>query len=242
MTLRRRFFPEGNIGGFSHVDPGVALYSQINAILRPTDRVLDFGAGRGEHIVDDAVDYRRGLFTLQGRCAHVEGCDVDEAVLNNPFLDHAAVTEIGRPLPYPDESFDIICARFVFEHIADPAPVAQELLRVLKPGGVIAALTPNKLGYIAAVATLVPNRLHVWALSYIQPKRKSFDVFPTAYRLNSPQAIRRAFGPRITLHTMYLSGEPAYHFGSPVLYRIEKWLHKHLPNRLQPLLIAFVRK
>jgi SAM-dependent methyltransferase len=242
MTLRRRYFPEGNIGGFSHVDPGVALFTQINAILRPTDRVLDFGAGRGEQLVDDVIEYRRRLFNLQGRCAHVEGCDVDDAVLSNPFLDHATVIAIGAPLPYPDNSFDIIYARFVFEHVADPIPVARELLRVLKPGGVIAALTPNRFGYIAAAASLVPNRLHVRALRYIQPKRKSFDVFPTAYRLNSPAALRRAFGSEVELHTMYLPGEPAYHFGIPLLYRFVKWLHKHLPDRLQPLLIVFVRK
>jgi SAM-dependent methyltransferase len=242
VTLRRRFFPEGNIGGFSHVDPGVALFTQISAILRPTDRVLDFGAGRGEQILDDEVEYRRNLFNLQGRCAHVEGCDVDDAVLTNPFLDHAVVLEPGSPFPYPDNSFDIIFSRFVFEHVQDPIFVANELIRVVKPGGVIAALTPNKYGYIAIAATAVPNRLHVRALSYIQPKRKSVDIFPTAYRLNTPSALKRAFGNSADIYTTFWSGEPAYHFGIPLLYRFTKFLHKHLPDRLMPLLVIFVRK
>jgi SAM-dependent methyltransferase len=242
LTFRRRFYPESNIGGFSHADAGVALFTQIDAVLRPTDRVLDFGAGRGEHILDNAIEYRRRLFNLRGRCAHVEGCDVDEVVLTNPFLDHAVVVEPGRPLPFPDNSFDLIYARSVFEHIDEPELVARELLRIVKPGGLIAALTPNRLGYIAVAATIVPNRLHVRALGRIQPTRKSGDVFPTVYRLNTPGALRRAFGPRVDIHTSYLSGEPAYHFGSAHLYRITKWLHKHLPDRLQPLLIVYVRK
>jgi SAM-dependent methyltransferase len=242
LTLKRRFFPESNIGGFSHADAGVALYTQIDAILRPTDRVLDFGAGRGEYILDDVIEYRRRLFDLRGRCAHVEGCDVDEAVLANPFLNHAVVIEAGSPLPYPANSFDIVLARSVFEHIEEPEQVAHEMLRIVKPGGLIAALTPNRFGYIALAATVVPNRLHVRALSHIQPQRKSVDVFPTLYRLNTPRALKRAFGPQVDIHTVYLSGEPGYHFGNPLLYRFAKSLHKHLPDRLQPLFIAYIRK
>jgi SAM-dependent methyltransferase len=242
LTLRRRFFPESNICGFSQADAGVALFTQLDAFLRPSDRVLDFGAGRGEHILDNQVEYRRRLFNLRGRCAHVEGCDVDEVVLTNRFVDHAVVVQPSSPLPFADNSFDIIYARSVFEHIDNPKLVAHELLRILKPGGLIAALTPNKLGYIAVAATIVPNRLHVRALSHIQPTRKSVDVFPTVYRLNTPRALRRAFGTGAEIHTVRVSGEPAYHFGSPVLYLLTKWLHKHLPDCLQPLLIVYIRK
>ena len=242
ITLSRRFFPEANINGFSHADAGVRLYSQIDGFLRPNHRVLDFGAGRGEHILDNPVDYRRRLFNLRGRCAHVEGCDVDNAVLSNPFLDHAEVIEPNSPFPYTDNSFDVVYSRFVFEHVENPDLIARELVRIVKPGGLIAALTPNKLGYIALAATAVPNQLHVRMLRYIQPKRKSVDVFPTRYRLNTPKAVRRAFGSDVDVFPVYTSGEPGYYFGSPLLYRAAKSLHKHLPDRLQPLLIFYIRK
>jgi SAM-dependent methyltransferase len=242
MALRQRFFPEGNIGGFSNADPGVALFNQVHAVLRPTDNVLDFGAGRGEHILDDKVDYRRRLFDLRGKCARVEGCDVDDVVLTNPYLDHATVLDGGGPLPYANDTFDVVYSRFVFEHVADPEAVARELMRVVKPGGLIAALTPNRFGYIALAATLVPNRLHVRALRHVQPMRKSVDVFPTTYRLNTSRALKRYFGSSAEVFTVYLSGEPAYHFGSPLLYGFTKLLHKHMPDRLQPLLICFIRK
>ncbi|WP_235660345.1 class I SAM-dependent methyltransferase [Mycolicibacterium gilvum] len=218
------------------------MFTQIDAILRPTDRVLDFGAGRGEHILDDAIEYRKRLFNLRGRCAHVEGCDVDEAVLTNPFLDHAVVIHPNTRLPYPDDSFDIIFSRFVFEHIQDSSSAAGEMLRVLKPGGLIAALTPNRFGYIALAATVIPNKFHVRALRYIQPKRKSIDVFPTKYRMNSSGAIKAAFGDGSEVYTQFVSGEPGYHFGKPFLYGIFKYLHKILPDRLQPLIIAYIRK
>ncbi|MGA7051835.1 MAG: class I SAM-dependent methyltransferase, partial [Mycobacterium sp.] len=100
--LVHRFYPESNVGGFSHVDGTVVFFSQIAALLRPTDHVLDFGAGRGEPILDDQVPYRRHLSNMEGRCAHLTGCDVDEVVLDNPYLDQAVVIDPDSPLPYPD--------------------------------------------------------------------------------------------------------------------------------------------
>lgn len=95
----QRFFPEMGVGGFSHVDGSIAFYSQIAALLKPADRVLDFGAGRGEQIIDDPVAYRRRLVNFKGRCARVDGCDIDPVVRTNPYLDSAEVLTPGEPLP-----------------------------------------------------------------------------------------------------------------------------------------------
>ena len=218
------------------------FFTQVAALLRPTDHVLDFGAGRGEPILDDEVPYRRDLSNLRGRCAQLYGCDVDEVVLDNPYLDHAGVIQPEAALPYADDQFDLIVARHVFEHIADPDLVARELLRIVKPGGWITAVTPNKLGYIALGARLVPNRFHVRALSRVQPERKSQDVFPTRYRLNTRRALRKAFGGGAEIFTAGWASEPGYHFGNPYLYRLLKWAHKFLPAALQPTLLIYIRK
>lgn len=240
--LLQRFYPECNVGGFSHVDGTVVFFSQIAALLRPTDQVLDFGAGRGEPILDDEVPYRRHLSNLKGRCAQLHGCDVDTVVLDNPYLDHAEVIRPEAALPYSDNQFDLIVARHVFEHVGNPDHVAHELLRIVKPGGWIAAVTPNKLGYIALGARLVPNRFHVRALARVQPERKSEDVFPTRYRMNTRRALRKAFGGGVEIFTAGWASEPCYHFGSPYLYRSFKWAHKFLPAALQPTLFIYIKK
>jgi SAM-dependent methyltransferase len=177
----------------------------------------------------------------------VDGCDLGDAVLENRFLDHAEVLVHGAPLPYPDARFDVIVARSVLEHVDDADHVARELMRVLKPGGLIAAITPNRAGYFAIGARLIPNRMHARALESVQPDRfgqpvKQEDVFPTRYLMNSPKSLRRAFGPDAEVRIGYWGAEPAYHFGNPVVYRFIKWLHKHLPTRLQPTLLVYVRK
>src|SRR4051812_27231210 len=47
LDLERRVFPEVSVSGFAHSDQEVAFFTQVAALLRPTDVVLDFGAGRG---------------------------------------------------------------------------------------------------------------------------------------------------------------------------------------------------
>lgn len=240
--LAQRFYPEIAVGGFSHVDGSVAFYSQIAALLRPEDRLLDYGAGRGEQIADDPAPYRRALLTLRGRCAHVEGCDVAPAVLGNPYLDHAEVIDPAAALPYADASFDVIVSRYVFEHVGNPGQVARELLRVVKPGGWICAVTPNGFGYVAAAARLLPNRRHVAALQRVQPGRKAEDVFPTRYLLNSRRALEQHFGHAADVHLFRASAEPAYHFGSALLFGAFKLLHRLLPEVLQNQLFIFMRR
>lgn len=242
QDLLRRFYPESNVTGFSHMDGTVSFFSQVAAFLKPTDYVLDFGAGRGAPLIDDAVAYRRSLGNLLRRCAHLEGCDIDDVVLENPFLDHAEVIPLGDPLPYSDNRFDIVVSRYVFEHVEDPEWLARELLRVVKPGGLIAAVTPNKNGYFALAARLIPNSLHMRVLEKVQPGRKTADIFPTRYRMNTAGALRGVFGHRADVFVSYVSAEPAYHFGSLVVYRLIRFLNKHLPDALQPLLLVYIRK
>jgi SAM-dependent methyltransferase len=240
--LERRAYPEANVSGFAHNDQEVAFYSQVAALLRPDDVLLDFGAGRGEFMETDPSSYRARLQNFRGRCAHVDGCDPDAIVLENPTLDSAKVVEIGEPLPYPDERFDLIVSRYVFEHIQDPAWAASELLRVLKPGGWICAMTPNKWSYVALAARLVPNRMHSKALNRIQPGRLERDVFPTAYKLNRPSAVKRHFGHAGDVFHYSTSAVPSYHFGSLAVMRLLQLVHRLTPPTFDVGLRFFIRK
>ncbi len=240
--LEREIYPEANVSGFSYLDQEVAFFTQVAALLQPSDVLLDFGAGRGEFMENDPSLYRRFLQNFRGRCAHVDGCDVDPVVRSNPTLDAAEVLKPGAPLPYEDNRFDMIVARYVFEHIDNPEWAAGELLRVLKPGGWLCAVTPNRWGYVALASRLIPNRLHARVLSRVQPTRLEKDVFPTVYRLNRPAAIRRHFAHAAELYYFSTSGVPSYHFGNRILFRLLQLVHRLTPPLFANGLYLFVRK
>lgn len=236
-----KFYPEIGVGGFTRIDGAIFFYTQIATLLRPDMKMLDFGAGRGEPLADDGNNYRRQLAHFQGKVAHVEGSDPDPIVLENPFVDHATVTPIGEPLPFADNSFDIIVTRSVFEHVDTAEQTASELMRILAPGGWLCALTPNKWSYVALAASLVPNRLHNRILRYVQPFRKPEDIFPTRYKMNSHSKLRSLFGKSGTVYIVGHSAEPAYYFGSSLIFSAFKLIHKFLPDRLATHLYIFVR-
>lgn len=238
------YYPEVSAGGFSRDDAQVAFYSRINALLAPTARVLDFGAGRGRYQQDDKVEWRRKLRILRGKCAEVVGCDVSPAVLENPSLDRAVVIDPTKPLPFADNEFDLILSDMVFEHVNDVTHVARELDRVLKPGGWICARTPNRFGYIAMAASLVPNRFHAAVLKIAQPGgRAERDIFPTVYRMNTRRALRRLFPLQDYDDYSYVTNShPAYAGNIRVAWYLT-WLWFRLtPEALASMRMIFLRK
>src|SRR5439155_21463693 len=88
---------------------------------------------------------------------------------------------------------DLAFAIYVLEHLPEPAKLVKELRRVLRPGGIVLALTPNRYHYVSLISALTPVGFHKWFNK--QRGRDEEDTFPTYYRLNSPRDIRRHFEP-----------------------------------------------
>lgn len=240
-SIGARFFPEIAAGGFSRVDGTVQFYQRVASLVGRQSIVLDFGAGRGAAHADDIVPFRRDLSTLKGRACQVIGADVDPVVETNPGLDRAVVIGADGGLPFDDRSIDVIVSDFTFEHLAEPAVVARELDRVLRPGGWLCIRTPNRYGYIAIANRFAPERRRQTILRSAQAERKEEDVFPAVYRINTAPALKRHF-PAYDHHVMFMDGEPAYHFGSPALYALFLALHAMTPVRFKTTMLAYLRK
>jgi SAM-dependent methyltransferase len=61
----------------------------------------------------------------------------------------------AQPLPYPDESFDLVTCSEVLEHVENFRAVLREIRRVLKPGGLMVITTPNVLNMKSRLRYLV---------------------------------------------------------------------------------------
>jgi len=112
-----------------------ALRALVQAGMFPLSgrRVLDAGCGAGVWLLEFA----------QWGADRLHGIDLDPARLElaGRCLPNADLRcGDARELPWPDASFDVMSQFTVFTSILDPSvkqAVATEMLRVLKPGGVI---------------------------------------------------------------------------------------------------------
>jgi ubiquinone/menaquinone biosynthesis C-methylase UbiE len=92
-------------------------------------KVLDAGCGAGP-LMD----------ALRARGAVVSGFDLSPAMveLARRRLGETAdvrVADLGAPLPYPDDAFDLVVASLSLHYVEDWASALAELRRVLEPGG-----------------------------------------------------------------------------------------------------------
>ncbi len=126
--------------------------------VRPGTRFIDVGAGAGRHSYEAL---RRG--------ADVTAYDLDDRELNGVDEMFAALEVAGAvpegatarvqvgdvlEMPYDSATFDVVLASEILEHVPEDDRAITELVRILRPGGVLAVTVPRWL----------PERV-CWALS-----------------------------------------------------------------------------
>ncbi len=119
-------------------------------------RVLDVGSGNGGISI---------AFAAHG--AEAYGVDIEEELVAIAHEEAAAVGSSaqfqwyeGTKLPFGGQFFDAAVSVSVLEHVSDPVNYLSEILRVLKPGGVLYLAYPNRLRF-------KETHTGLWGLSYI---------------------------------------------------------------------------
>ncbi|WP_420452708.1 class I SAM-dependent methyltransferase [Ilumatobacter sp.] len=114
--------------------------------LRPGHRVLDVGTGFGRHVYECA---RRGADVVAldpARDEVVGTAETLRSMAETGEIDPSRITGVLRGdatrLPFADGSFDRIITSEVLEHVQDDVAAIDEMVRVLAPGGILAATVP----------------------------------------------------------------------------------------------------
>ncbi|WP_255490103.1 bifunctional 2-polyprenyl-6-hydroxyphenol methylase/3-demethylubiquinol 3-O-methyltransferase UbiG [Bdellovibrio sp. KM01] len=76
-------------------------------------------------------------------------------------------------MPFPNESFDVVVAMDLFEHVSDPEKIISEMSRVLRPGGIFFFRTINK----TLISYLWMNKFMRWFLNHTPEKYFEYRLF-----------------------------------------------------------------
>jgi ubiquinone/menaquinone biosynthesis C-methylase UbiE len=133
-------------------------------------RVLDIGCGTGY-----------GTAELAKHAATTIGIDIAPDALDYARSHYAGVHFDQAPahkLPFPDQSFDLITAFEVIEHLTDWCTLAGEARRVLRHDGLFLVSTPNKRYYTESRVKDGPNPFHTHEFEFDEFRAALAEYFP----------------------------------------------------------------
>lgn len=138
--------------------------------------------GPGARVAD--LGCRYGALTR----AYVEGNDVVGVDVDKDALAEAARlgiatqwADVEERLPFDDETFDVVVAGELLEHVRDPQQLVDEARRILVPGGRFVGSVPNAfrlLNRLRFLAGLPPERdpthLHMFTADDVRTLLRDF--------------------------------------------------------------------
>jgi SAM-dependent methyltransferase len=156
----------GELRTGTHDLAALRLERCLEAIADSTGKLLEIGCGAGRY-TRSFLYYRPDL--------DISGCDISHIALD----EARAADRTGKidyrlgdalNLPYEDNSFDVVLLFDVFEHVTDVGKAADEVARVLKPGGVFHCFVPCE-GNRRTIFSLLRNSkeipIHRWKRDHI---------------------------------------------------------------------------
>ena len=118
---------------FTQYPDKLTRYLYLRYKLSKGAKILDLGCGRGEFL--------RG-FIRWG----LSGYGVDQSSIAKSVCPEAKILQSdlkNKPLPYDDNTFDVVFSKSVLEHFYYPEKLVIEIYRIIKPGGLVITMVPD---------------------------------------------------------------------------------------------------
>lgn len=164
--------------------PADVYYEAVVSSLAPGSLWLDVGGGSSPFPHNSAL-----AAELVSR-SYLVAVDPSPNVQTNSFASETYQMPLEQFATL--NRFDLITARMVCEHVTDPAAFIRSLSRLIRPGGHVVIYTVSRFSPLSIAAALTPTKVHHLVKSRLW-KAEEKDTFPTVYRMNTRQTLRRLF-------------------------------------------------
>lgn len=214
--------------------PATEVYADlVRAHLKPDSTVLDLGCGRGGLVEQ-----------LDHSLTQIAGVDPDEQSLCEHRLALPRAVAMSDALPFAANSFDVVFASWLLEHLERPLSTFTQISRVLKPGGVFIFITPNTRHPLSVL-----NR-GLGRFSQLQGRlverfygRAETDAFPTYYRANSKTAVHKLCRKsNLQINEFQVIPDPTYLAFNHAFFKFMIWFEGRLPTERQLHMVCSLEK
>lgn len=159
-------------------------HEHIAAAIKPDSRVLDLGCGDGRF---------SGIQITGFHGKELVGLDIDGELLKKNTYVHYRVLGNAQILPFADGIFDVVITRALVEHLTAPRSAFSEISRVLKSGGKVVLMTPNKLNPLGFFSSNISAKTRATLKKTFTRPELLEGNYEAYYRCNSGGKISRAF-------------------------------------------------
>lgn len=193
VKIKEREWGKSEITGPRHAFRLEMMLRETAEYLHPPATVLDAGCGDGSLTVALArKGYAMSAVDASRLCI--------ERLLSRPVPNSPSIIaglSYLSSLPFPGQSFDGVVSGEVFEHLDDDEAAANDVFRVLKPGGIL--------------LMTVPADPSLWSIE---------DEWAGHKRRYRPQGLRDLF------EGAGFKVEKLHHWGWPVIYLYDRYLFR----------------
>lgn len=131
-----------DVGRGVHAAKDAKIIQALRPYLEPGSRVLEAGCGTGRLSIHLAISYRAQCWGVDYSWQGIGFArELAERMAGSVRL---VLGDLCR-LPAKDDSFDVVFADSVLEHVPEYQVALSEMARVVRPGGVVVVTVPNRL-------------------------------------------------------------------------------------------------
>ena len=178
--------------------------------------ILDIGSGGGHFILSCKEDGYKNLFAtdLANFLQFPELKDV---------VTFKAANLNSEPLPFGDNTFDLVTSFHTFEHLENPFYFSREVHRVLKPGGTFILAFPYAWSIQSKIKFLLTNSVFHYRAANSHINFLIQDVFLKCFDRKKFRMIATLYGPgKLKLPGITIGLPANKYFANSVCYIMEK--------------------